>query len=277
MTDTATLAGPNAGHGTPFRASDCLMNLIVAFLAPMFLGITAGDLRLARLAAIETVEGYRAREHGDLFAVAQLIGFSIAALGSLSLSLSDDISVILALRLRTNASAMNRAAELNRRVLRDSRDEQLGAGGLPAGADSGEDMYEEAVLAGVDAARKAALDAAACPDAGDRPATVVAPAPRAPVVVVPVVTAVSSVKIAPVMSPPLADARVRAGWAASMTKIAAEFTTGLANLPPAERRAASIKAAALTSTAHDLLSGEPIPRPTAGDLAALMRPNPVRR
>jgi hypothetical protein len=45
------------------------------------------------MAAIGTVNAYRARNHADLIAIAQIIAFGPAALGSLSLSMADDISL----------------------------------------------------------------------------------------------------------------------------------------------------------------------------------------
>ena len=60
----------------------------------MFLGISGGDVRLARIAAIQTVTAYRAANDADLIAVAQIIAFGLAALGSLSLSMADDISLV---------------------------------------------------------------------------------------------------------------------------------------------------------------------------------------
>src|SRR3984885_14923036 len=94
-----------------------LLGLIVTLLAPMFLGVTAGDIALARLAAMQTITDYRAQNNADLIAVAQIVACGLAALGSLSLSMEDGISLSMTLRLRGNAVALNRSAEQNRRVL----------------------------------------------------------------------------------------------------------------------------------------------------------------
>ena len=102
---------------TDLHPSEILMALIVTLLAPMFLGVTAGDISLARLAALETVNAYQARNQADLIAIAQIIACGLAALGSLSLSMDDDISLSMTLRLRGSAVALNRSAEQNRRVL----------------------------------------------------------------------------------------------------------------------------------------------------------------
>ena len=78
-------AGPKA------RSSDILLHFIVTILAPMFLTASGGDIHLARATALETVNAYRARTQTDLIAVAQIIAFGLGALGSLSLSLTDDL------------------------------------------------------------------------------------------------------------------------------------------------------------------------------------------
>jgi hypothetical protein len=83
----------------------------------MFLGVTAGDIALARMAALQTIDDYRAQNRADLMAVAQIVACGLAALGSLSLSMADEISLSMTLRLRGNAVALNRSAEQNRRAL----------------------------------------------------------------------------------------------------------------------------------------------------------------
>src|ERR1700733_3563161 len=101
----------------PHHPTNALMSLIVTLLLPTFLGVTAGDIALAKMAAIETINDYRARNSADLIAIAQIIACGLAALGSLSLSMDDDISLSMTLRLRGSAVALNRSAEQNRRVL----------------------------------------------------------------------------------------------------------------------------------------------------------------
>src|ERR1700733_4780773 len=103
----------------PHHPANTLMSLIVTLLLPTFLGVTAGDIALAQMAAIETINDYRARNNADLIAIAQIIACGLAALGSLSLSMDDEISLSMALRLRSNAVALNRAADQNRRVLNE--------------------------------------------------------------------------------------------------------------------------------------------------------------
>jgi hypothetical protein len=117
-TTTDTEAAPDAGAGRdiPIHPTDILIALIVACLAPMFLCASGGDVGFARMAAMETLNAYRARNQADLLAVAQIVGFGLAVLGSLSLSMAEDISLTMTLRLRGNANALHRSAEQLRRA-----------------------------------------------------------------------------------------------------------------------------------------------------------------
>ena len=67
----------------------------------------------------------------------------------------------------------------------------------------------------------------------------------------------------PNAAPTDAEKRNQAMWAIAMVKEASEITAGLLHLPPAERQAAAIRAAALGSAANELLTGVSPPR--AGD------------
>jgi len=96
------------------------LDLIVAFLTPMFLAVTGGNIPHARAAAIQTVKAYRTENHVDLLTIAQIIAFGIAALGSLSLSMAENLPVALTLRLRNSAVSANRAGEQCRRALTES-------------------------------------------------------------------------------------------------------------------------------------------------------------
>ena len=225
----ATLLEPHQpGPDVPLNPSDVLMNLIVAFLAPMFLGAAGGDIGFARTAATQTVNAYRTRSHADLVAIAQVIAFGLAALGSLSLSMADDLSLSMILRLRGNANALDRSAERSRRALRESR---------PANAPP--DTAEPDPHPELDAPNEAALTAAvaaarqAAADVRTRIRTQAAPAPA---------------------TKPAAKPNHQTTWAIAMADAAEKLTAGIDALPPAERRAASLRAATLASTASTLLS-----------------------
>jgi hypothetical protein len=236
--------------------SNILMNLIIALLAPMFLGVTAGDIRYARMAAIETVNAYRARNHADLIAVAQIVAFGLAALGSLSLSFADDLSLSMTLRLRGNANALNRSAEQNRRVLRQSRDDDPMQHLAPImsepetpiafspGAFPEDDVVSEpGTLLSLAAEQELVAEAQARLQSPAQNAEQDPVSPPAP-----------ALSTAPAPS----EKRDREMWAIAMVQEAAEINAGIPNLPPAERKAATIQAAALSSAAHDLMYGAPL-------------------
>jgi hypothetical protein len=122
MSDTpATPSGPASGPPSPEHPADCLINLIVILLTPMFLGVAGGDLAFARLAAIGTLDSYRAQTHADHITVAKIIAFGLAALDSICRSMEEDLTVSQILRLRGSANALDRAEHRNRLALRRSQ------------------------------------------------------------------------------------------------------------------------------------------------------------
>jgi hypothetical protein len=240
-TDIEPTSKPNAARH-PFGV---LMNLIITLLAPTFLGVTGGNIAYARAAALETVNAYRARNQADLIAIAQIIAFGLAALGSLSLSMADDISIPMILRLRGNAIACDRSAERNRRALIKSQVTER----LPHDPAPDPEPFDD----------NAFLSAAAAQElAAESEARLREPEPKA--------------DPAPAAEPARAEKRHREMWAIAMVKDASEITASLPNLPPAERDAAVIRAAAMTSAAHDLLYGAASP----GGLPGINRPNANR-
>ena len=61
-------------------------------------------------------------------------------------------------------------------------------------------------------------------------------------------------------------------WAAAMAEVAAEELAAAAQLPPSQRKEATARAAILSSTASQLLTGATVPRPRPGDLGGMMVP-----
>jgi hypothetical protein len=104
-------------HASAHRPGNLLLELVAALLTPIFLGVAQGDVALARLAAIETINDYRARNGIDLIAIAQIIACGLAAVASLGQSMAEDLSVAATLRLRGNAVSLNRHADRNRQIL----------------------------------------------------------------------------------------------------------------------------------------------------------------
>ncbi len=275
MTEHTAEPTHDAADDPPLSPSEILMGIVVTILSPMFL--IAGDVRMARLAATETVNAYRIRNQTDLIAIAQIIAFGLTALGSLGLSMADDLSLTMILRLRGNANALNRSAEQNRRALRESGYDPAVTNAEPPA--TSQEMEEQAALAaGVLAAQTLAAAAqarlrqtspavernpAAVPSTTDRPRPA-QPQPSVPAPAAQRPPTMPAKGIAPwnTASPQLASSLTgeddyrRTTWAAAMSDVAAECSANLAKLPRAERRAESIRIAALTSTANFLLSGE---------------------
>jgi hypothetical protein len=288
MTETTTTPAepPREAPGSdiPIHSGDFLMGLIVALLAPMFLGVTAGDINLARMAAFETVSDYRTQSHADLVAIAQIIAFGLAALGSLSLSMADDISVSMALRLRGNANALNRSAEQNRRAIGGGHSTPHRPGNE---SEHDQDQYEAEVLANLAATRKLITNAQTH-DAQTHPVIsaatlttiaiqpIAAPTPIAtPPIAKPTPAAPTALASTPTVPKP-SDREIQAMWAAAMADVADEFTASLIHLPPVERKMASRRIAALSSCANDLMLGTAATqRFRPGDLDALIRPKTV--
>jgi hypothetical protein len=237
---------------TPLRPADVFMHLIVAFLAPMFLAVSGGDLHHARLAAIETVNTYRSRDPMDLLSIAQIVAFGLTTLSSLSLSLAEDLSLSMMLRLRGNATALNRATEKCRKALREAGPAGLLPQHLPDPDAGGEEyLNEETVLANLSRAEHRIAE---------REAPAAAPQPPAPA---PAGIAAPAAAPQPPAATPAeaAERQHRTAWAAGMILVAREVTANLESLSPTQRQAATIQAAAMTEAANDLMSHAPMPPP----------------
>jgi len=214
--------------------ANTLANLILMLLTPMFLWSTEGDVRLAYAAAAQTVNEYRIANRLSLFTVAKIIAFDIATLSSLSQSMYEDVSILLALRLRGNATGLDRSGERNRRKL--EQESRPGAGqseeSVEAAVAEAQRMVCEA-KARVQAtkASEAETQPPAGPAPGAEPAAVAAPAART------------------------ADERHRPARADAMAAVAGEFAAGLEDLPPEERWKEMARIKALTTAAGELSSG----------------------
>jgi hypothetical protein len=215
-----------------------LVNLILALLTPMFLWSTAGDIRLAHIAAAQTLNEYRIANRLSLFTVAKIIAFDIATLSSLSQSMYEDIAISLALRLRGNATSLDRSGERNRRVLEQESRAGAGTGdSVEAAIAEAQRMVHEANAR----IRAAAAVAETQPDS--EPAAEAAPVPSA----------------AAAPAPRTSAQQRQSAWADAMTVVAKEFTDGLKDLPPAERWKEMARIEALTIAAADIASGAAVP------------------
>lgn len=230
----------------PVTGTSVLLNAVISLLAPMFLWSTGGDVAYARIAAMETLEAYRATGPRSLITATMIIAFELAALWSLSQSMSDEISLPLALRLRGNAGSMNRAAERNRQVLeQDCRIAEA------------PDLPSEAALEKAVAETQTMVQQANARIRDAQPPRAAAPVAAAPVAAAPVAPA--PVAAAPNLAPMPGDDRHRAAWAGAMAEVAREMTADMGNLSPKERAVEKMRVEALTQSAAALLSGAPLP------------------
>jgi hypothetical protein len=224
----------------PPNPSDILLTLIAALLAPIFFCVTNGDINLARMAAIETINAYRARDNTDLIAIAQIVGNGLAALSSLSLSMADDLSLNMTLRLRGNANACSRSAEQNRRAIRQNRIDISVPYDIPV-------LHQAAPVQPQDPEpEQIVFETFLNPDAAN------------------LLAAESEARLhTPVPEIAGQNNHTRA---IAMLKEALKINAGIPNLPSAERQQATLRVAELNSTANQLLAGTNPPPPSFGPL-----------
>jgi len=283
----------------PVRPNETLLHLLVLLLAPMFLTTSDGDIAFARAAALETIKSYQINTNADLITIAQIIAYGLTALGSLGLSMAEDLSLSMTIRLRANAALMTRSAEQNRRALRESSSNTARSDRPETPFSEPDQAYEASVLASVAAARTSIAEGrvlmqTATPPAETSPIlsaesgtgpTLLEQAPtmaQTPIkqtsIEKPLIGQISIEK--PLIGRPQAgqsmtERQRQAMWVAAMIDVAGEYTAGLSNLPPAQRRVASMRAAALSTTAHNLIAGAVPPQAGFGALAPPARHNPA--
>jgi hypothetical protein len=247
-TPTRTELAPEALQVNP---SDVLLNLVVSLLVPVFTAAAGGELYFARMAALATIESYRGRTQDDLLAIVQIIAFSLAAADSVSRSMAEDLPLPMVLRLRADANANGRSADRNRRALKQARAAATPKANPLPGCDTPRPTSGPVAPAAAARTRPVPPRVASPPPAADQPSaeTVTHAGPS--------------------------ESEIQQLWATAMSTVAAEYTAGLDDLPPAERQAAQARARALNNCASELRSGKPSNRPRPGDLGAAISPNPT--
>jgi hypothetical protein len=96
---------------------DCLFDTILGFLLPFLLLGARGDQMLAIAAVRDLIQAYDASTITELDLAGRSIGFSIAAMDNLRLSMKPDLPDSLVLRYRSNAVTLSRAADQARAML----------------------------------------------------------------------------------------------------------------------------------------------------------------
>jgi hypothetical protein len=98
-------------------AFDCVLGNILGFMLPFFLVSAAGNAGLARAAIKELIDAYQASSPAELDLVGRIIGFSIAAMDNLRLSMAPDLSDTKVLRYRCNAVTLSRSSDQALKIL----------------------------------------------------------------------------------------------------------------------------------------------------------------
>ena len=231
MTELSTPPEASDDTDTPIPLSESLISFIVAMLAPMFLSAGSGDVRLARMAALEMLSAYRMQNQADLVTVAQVVAFGIATLGSLSQSMLDDLSLPMVLRLRGSANALSRSGHRHHQTLEQSH-RACGQRATPVNEVA---RQVENLLAAEDMAAPVHVQPPAKASPPEARTTEPTPAP-APV------TASAEAPTRPTLPP------------TTVSTAAQPLSLDIAGLPPIERRPPTMRAAALGSTASTLFT-----------------------
>jgi hypothetical protein len=230
---------------TPRHPANALLALVITLLTPMFLAVAEGNLAFARQAATETLNAYRAETGSDLITVAKIIGFGLAALAALSLSMAEDLPISTLLRLHASASAADRSEHRNRQALKQSQ--------IHRPPTAPEPNIDEAALTAAAEAMKALTAENLAGFATPKPV----PAPR--------VAPASSASTPPTVSVTDEERRYQATWAASAAAVAAETAASLPTLSPQERHSAAIWIEVLNQSAKEFMAGDIVPSPRPAD------------
>ncbi len=105
---------------TEMAETSPLMAFVVALLASL-MSPTLTDQHLARRAAREALGAHRTSGDGELVTSARIVGFALTALDTLRLSMPEELSLSMKLKLRGNANALNRSARDTTHLLRQAR------------------------------------------------------------------------------------------------------------------------------------------------------------
>ena len=238
--------------------ADLLIGVVAAFLTSLFLASGCTDAGMARQAALETVASYRVRDHADLLLVAQMVALAFAGLAATAMALAEGVPPPRADRLLGRAVSLNLAGQR----LQRARD-RIGAD-LKAAEQAAADRQLAAEARAAQARAQASLDAARkSAGAAPRPAAATEPPAAQPAVPAPKQAAPAAQPPVPAGPGPGDGAAVRADWAKRrslggvLNTVAERFLAELPGLPPAERKAHSLRAELASGVARDLLEGQP--------------------
>jgi hypothetical protein len=218
----------NAGM-TETDEPDAMLEVILALLAPIMM---TGGITDARLAARQAIAAYKGYGQHQLVAIAQVVGFAIASLDNLRLAMAADLPVPMKLKLRGNAAVLSRASQQASTTL-DSQRRNAAAPPEHPGEQQSPSVEPD-------------------PDEVQRQAKVLASLEQARDLVQ---QAQVTLKVDP-SAEPLTQLQRDLSWASAMTGVAAEYSAGLDQLPPAQRRIDLLRISALAKTARALSRGD---------------------
>ena len=98
-------------------AFDCILGNILGFMLPFFLVSAGGNTGQACAAIKELIDAHQANTPVELDLVGRIIGFSIAAMDNLRLSMAPDLSATKVLRYRCNAATLSRSSDQALKIL----------------------------------------------------------------------------------------------------------------------------------------------------------------
>lgn len=128
-----TQPDPSISIGIPIDTPTTVdvLETIIGFLLPFFLGAVNGNLHRARAAIAEMIGAYGASTPTELDLVGRIVGFSIVAMDNLRLSMTDGMSDTKILRYRCNAVTLGRASDRARKLLETLQSKPGSTGEVP--------------------------------------------------------------------------------------------------------------------------------------------------
>jgi hypothetical protein len=238
----------------PADPIEILFDLIVSLLIPLFFCPASNiDLDRARQAAMATLDGYHAKTVPELILVAQIIGCSLTSIGSMGLSMGDELPMPTILRLRGNVNALTgsslRLHSVLERTRKDAADnhakwqqaqQERERQQRHADYEAAHGLTDADILADVAEVQKMAAEANA---RLSRQAPTAPPEPAAP-----------PNAAQPVPRPATEEQHRKVMWATAMAKVAEEEGAALQYSSPEEHAANKARLAALNSAAKHLMA-----------------------
>jgi hypothetical protein len=103
---------------------NCILDAILGFMLPFFLAAAAGNPEHAKAAIKQLIAAYNPSTPTQLDLVGRIIGFSIASMDNLRLSMTPGLSDAKVLRYRSNAATLSRASNQALKMLEASQANQ---------------------------------------------------------------------------------------------------------------------------------------------------------